>query len=141
MALAKTTLRTITRTKGTTAEKECLGPVFRVALSGLRPEDGPQNKRSKESKPKKNMENKFNVYTAAALSAAAVKAANDILAEIHVPVDEAIAQLRAFILKTEYPANKAYVEEVLAAVLAGRKEQLQKKQEANDQIAMSMGYL
>ena len=50
MALAKTTLRTITRTKGTTAEKECLGPVFRVALSGPRPEDGPQNKRSKESK-------------------------------------------------------------------------------------------
>ena len=56
MALAKTTLRTITRTKGTTAtaEKECLGPVFRVALSGPRPEDGLQNKRSKESKPKKN---------------------------------------------------------------------------------------
>jgi hypothetical protein len=68
------------------------------------------------------MENKFNVYTVAALSAAAVKAANDILAEIHVPVDEAIAQLRNFILKTDYPANKAYVEEVLAAVLAGRKE-------------------
>ena len=78
------------------------------------------------------MENKFK---------ASLSAANDILAEIHVPVDEAIAQLRAFILKTEYPANKAYVEEVLAAVLAGRKEQLQKKREANDQIAMSMGYL
>ena len=87
------------------------------------------------------MENKFNVYLSAALSAAAVKAANDILAEIHVPVDEAIAQLRAFILKTEYPESKAYTEEVLALVLAGRKEQLQKKREANDQIAMSMGYL
>jgi hypothetical protein len=59
------------------------------------------------------MENKFK---------ASLSAANDILAEIHVPVDEAIAQLRAFILKTDYPANKAYVEEVLAAVLAGRKE-------------------
>ena len=55
MALAKTTLRTITRTKGTTAEKECLGPVFRVALSGPRPEDGPQNKRSKEHKTQKEI--------------------------------------------------------------------------------------
>jgi len=68
------------------------------------------------------MENKFNVYLSAALSAAAVKAANDILAEVHAPVDEAIAQLRAFILKTEYPANKSYMQEVLALVLAGRKE-------------------
>jgi hypothetical protein len=59
------------------------------------------------------MENKFK---------ASLSAANDILAEIHVPVDEAIAQLRNFILKTEYPASKSYVEEVLAAVLAGRKE-------------------
>jgi hypothetical protein len=48
----------------------------------------------------------------------ALSAANDILAEVHVPVDEAIARLRAFILKTEHPANKAYAQEVLAAVLA-----------------------
>ncbi len=66
------------------------------------------------------MENKFK---------ASLSAANDILAEIHVPVDEAIAQLRAFILKTEYPESKAYTEEVLALVLAGRKEQLQKKRQ------------